>query len=278
MAARPPWAVALLLAAWWLAVVESTCPNLCSGHGSCGAGDVCTCYTTYNASTDCSMRHCPYGLVWADKAIKANTAHSWSECSSHGTCDRAAGECVCDLGWTGSGCARSKMVFSTPCIKEDARAHTSTVPRSRSWRDSPGPSSASLTSIDGHPRQNLSLSLSLSPQDPPSTVPIQYVCKLVSCLLTPVLVTHTHTRPPPPPHTHTFFPLDPTDTAKCNSDCNGHGRCESMYRAGKREGIDTVPGTGGDGVGPLYTNWEANAAYMCVCDWGYTGPSCKNRE
>ena len=207
MAARPPWAVALLLAAWWLAVVEGTCPNLCSGHGGCGAGDVCTCYTTYNASTDCSMRHCPHGLVWADKAIKANTAHSWSECSSHGTCDRAAGECVCDLGWTGSGCARSKMVFPIPCNEEGARAHTSTAPRGHNRRDSPGPSSASLALTAIHAET------SLSPQEPPSTVPIQHVCKRVSCLLTPVLVTHTHTHThttSPSPPTHTSFPLDPT--------------------------------------------------------------------
>ena len=207
MAARPPWAVALLLAAWWLAVVEGTCPNLCSGHGGCGAGDVCTCYTTYNASTDCSMRHCPHGLVWADKAIKANTAHSWSECSSHGTCDRAAGECVCDLGWTGSGCARSKMVFPIPCNEEGARAHTSTAPRGHNRRDSPGPSSASLALTAIHVETSLSLRKTLRQLS-------QYnmsvsVCRVSSHLY--LLHTHTHTHTPSPsPPTHTSFPLDPT--------------------------------------------------------------------
>lgn len=46
-----------------LAVAE--CPNACSGHGTCGAYDMCSCYTGYMAN-DCSERVCPFGLAHVD--------------------------------------------------------------------------------------------------------------------------------------------------------------------------------------------------------------------
>jgi len=34
------------------------------------------------------------------------------------------------------------------------------------------------------------------------------------------------------------------------------------------------PGTGGDGVGPVYTNWDKDSVMSCVCYPGYFGPDC----
>jgi hypothetical protein len=54
----------LLLALLFAATARAYCPNGCSGHGSCGANDKCSCYLRPNGETawqghDCSERTCP---------------------------------------------------------------------------------------------------------------------------------------------------------------------------------------------------------------------------
>lgn len=51
---------AAVVAATTLAVANAECPNACSGHGTCGANDMCTCYRNWQSS-DCSERTCAYG-------------------------------------------------------------------------------------------------------------------------------------------------------------------------------------------------------------------------
>lgn len=46
-------------------LAAAECPNACSGHGTCGAYDMCSCYTGYMAN-DCSERVCPFGLAHVD--------------------------------------------------------------------------------------------------------------------------------------------------------------------------------------------------------------------
>lgn len=52
------------------------------------------------------MRECPYTRAWVDTAQHINEAHYYAECANRGTCDRTTGTCVCDVGFTGSGCRR----------------------------------------------------------------------------------------------------------------------------------------------------------------------------
>lgn len=84
-------------------VASASCPNLCSGHGSCGASDICSCYATWTGN-DCSLRQCAYGKGWT---LNKADPHVYAECSGQGVCDFASGECICNPGFTGRACVRS---------------------------------------------------------------------------------------------------------------------------------------------------------------------------
>jgi len=90
--------------------VEGACPNSCSGHGTCGVDEVCTCYPGWGmvgkAGGDCSDRFCPYELAWADGPSEDGLTHKYAECSGKGLCDRNLGTCECFPGYEGSACQR----------------------------------------------------------------------------------------------------------------------------------------------------------------------------
>lgn len=129
------------------AITLAECPNACSGHGVCGAKDMCICERNWQGS-DCSLRTCPFGKAHVDvplgdldhdntisphNVIKiegstvypygtsesypfmvdtannllTNTAHGYAECSNKGLCDRVNGECECLPGYEGAACQRA---------------------------------------------------------------------------------------------------------------------------------------------------------------------------
>ena len=87
---------------------EAACPNACNGHGTCGIGNVCTCFEGWNGgAADCSMRECKLGVAWADKAYGVDQAHQLAECSARGICNRQTGMCSCFDGFAGMTCQQS---------------------------------------------------------------------------------------------------------------------------------------------------------------------------
>jgi len=54
-----------VVAAAVVGLAAARCPNDCSGHGTCGASDMCTCQRNWMAA-DCSERVCPFGLSFVD--------------------------------------------------------------------------------------------------------------------------------------------------------------------------------------------------------------------
>ena len=87
---------------------EAACANGCSGHGTCGQSNVCTCFTGWDGgAADCSYRVCPTGPAWADKPYATDSAHLPALCSNAGLCNRQSGQCECFKGFTGSACQRS---------------------------------------------------------------------------------------------------------------------------------------------------------------------------
>ncbi|KAG3015769.1 hypothetical protein PC121_g13646 [Phytophthora cactorum] len=162
------WLLFLLYVPSFVQVADAACANSCSGHGRCGSSNQCTCDSDWALAPDCSMRKCPTGVAWTDKAKTANVAHAMVECSNRGVCDYSKGECTCFNGYTGAACQR--------------------------------------------------------------------LC--------------------------------------CPSDCSGHGLCYSSAILALQYGPDSLPSVAGDGVGPVYSNWEKDSMSSCMCDMGYTGPDC----
>ena len=88
------------------ATAVAKCPNECSGKGTCGENDLCSCFAGYTG-LDCSGRKCLYGKAWGDAPSGNEYAHDYTECSGQGECDRKTGECKCNDGFTGDGCRYS---------------------------------------------------------------------------------------------------------------------------------------------------------------------------
>ncbi|CAM9178437.1 unnamed protein product, partial [Sphacelaria rigidula] len=65
---------------------------------------------------------------------------------------------------------------------------------------------------------------------------------------------------------------------RCPEDCSGHGTCMTIGDLSRFYGPDYVqPGTGGDGIGPSYGNWDVYSTTACFCDQGHFGADCSKR-
>ena len=86
-----------------------------TASGTCdGTSFECACHSGYTA-WDCSLFTCPTGTAWFDEATSPNTAHAVAECSNRGLCDRTAGTCLCQPGFTGTACENLNCPGEVTC-------------------------------------------------------------------------------------------------------------------------------------------------------------------
>jgi len=126
----------------WAGSVYGACPSLCSGHGDCGAHDVCSCWDFWTGA-DCSLRKCPSGVSWqtaSDEQLRDGATpnypegfRSYAECSDRGICDQTVGQCRCFDGFEGKGCRRSSC--SNNCNGHGRCVFDAEIDRENYWND-----------------------------------------------------------------------------------------------------------------------------------------------
>jgi len=84
-------------------LMGGSCPNSCSGQGTCRQNGACVCFAGFEGY-DCSMRTCPSAESWGQDQ---EVMHTQSECAGRGMCQRATGTCSCFDGFEGAACERA---------------------------------------------------------------------------------------------------------------------------------------------------------------------------
>eukprot|EP01031_Cornospumella_fuschlensis_P040630 gene40630-49537_t len=56
----------------------------------------------------------------------------------------------------------------------------------------------------------------------------------------------------------------------------GHGTCSTIGDLSRLFGpdYDNRVSSSGDGLGPVYTNWDRDSVHLCECEQGYFGADC----
>ncbi|KAH8073578.1 hypothetical protein JL721_2881 [Aureococcus anophagefferens] len=111
-------------------LAAASCPNSCSGHGTCGSDDTCTCYQDWvmgdQEGGDCSDRKCPTGRLcfegYTGKGCGIQTCPN--DCSGHGACTYAE-DAPFGTVWGDYYTAKSNSLTGLG------------TDRSRTWRSSP---------------------------------------------------------------------------------------------------------------------------------------------
>lgn len=124
------YSIILILILIIISVVDSRCPNSCTGHGYCQTDGTCECYTGWTIAPDCSLSNisridsfllfliifflgnCPNGTSFTGRPYDSDFAHPVYECSLAGSCDYQTGTCKCLPGYTGIACQRSIILNS----------------------------------------------------------------------------------------------------------------------------------------------------------------------
>jgi len=219
--------------------ISAECANACSGHGVCKNSDECDCFPNYQGN-DCSQRVCPYGLAWVDNPRG-------------------------DLDHDGLRSTESVTIFTF------SDGSSSATPTAQSVTDFETFNPNAVTG-EGHYYSECSN---------------KGLCDRASGLCV----------------CYDGYTGSSCQRTTCPNDCSGHGICRTVKEiaAGKLNtsvaaGSDNFQTVWGglnkkqsdnyngqvfyDGVAKntLYRLWDQDMAQSCVCDAGYSGPDCSERQ
>lgn len=199
-----------VIAAITLSLVDeaiATCPNACSGHGTCGDYDSCSCYSNFQGA-DCSLRTCPHHFAWAT--------------TSKG-----------DLNFDGDVNDATVYETTTKFANSGVEYVATQANAGGDWEG--WPSTFNGINVDeGHFYMECAN---------------RGTCdrKLGTCKCFEGYTGASCQR------------------TTCPEKCNGRGTCKSVNEQGSAAGF-------------TYGLWDGDMSHSCVCDKGFSGPSCADRS
>jgi hypothetical protein len=254
-----------------------TCPNDCSGQGTCVHGK-CECGANWTGAA-CDNRRCPNDCTAPDRFERCNDGECVcrrgfagaaceqlacpGDCShDHGACDGATGLCKCAAGWTGAAC-------DVPACPNDCHGRGMCIrggcycaPGFAGWDCAElscpceGGTRKVMQSTEGSVAAPL-VARRISSGLVPATEAVADVASFPRC----ACECHEYTR---------SLAYGPTCTSACPKGCSGHGRCNSTDGA-------CMCDEGWGGLGCEYQRCSDGGERIdgvCVCAPGRVGPDC----
>jgi hypothetical protein len=234
-----------LLVAALAGLAAASCPNACSGHGTCGEHDMCTCFRNWMAN-DCSQRVCPYDYAFVTTP-QGDLNMDGDQYDAHAFGDRAGAQNTYDARYAYPYTGHTDDAALTSPTITNFLSSINLVTQANpagSWEMWPGfaknrLSSGTVGSADeGHFYMECSN---------------RGLCdrKTGECDC-----------------------FDGYEGAACRrtvcpNDCSGHGTCESVKELGTAQFAATPVS---------YGLWDQDKSMSCKCDAGYDGADCSERQ
>jgi len=233
-----------LLVAALAGLAAASCPNACSGHGTCGEHDMCTCFRNWMAN-DCSQRVCPYDYAFVTTP-QGDLNMDGDQYDAHAYGDRTGAQATYDARYAYPYAGHTDDAALTSATISSYLSSVNLVTQASpagSWEMWPGfaktRTGGSVGDADeGHFYMECSN---------------RGLCdrKTGECEC-----------------------FDGYEGAACRrtvcpNDCSGHGTCESVAELGTTQFSASAVS---------YNLWDQDKSMSCKCDAGYVGADCSERQ
>lgn len=258
--------------------VSAYCPNLCSGHGTCGTNDECVCYNyigtargdfynvgqAYDASlqaawtgADCSLRTCPLAFSWSGAAPNGLSVE-------HDTiADVAGGDYSFKIGTSDLTTFNSQT--NTAFVRGNKIRHNGDLVtiRSATWDST----NVVVTTYEALSASTAGAKVYVGADEnehssvPRNSLTANGAHSMLECAGQGICDRTTG-------NCECFpgYEGEACTRSVCPSDCSGNGICLSASRLATD-------------AGHTYSfAWDNNKHFGCKCDLGFRGPDCSQQE